>query len=246
MQHTIPLFSTSSPLVLFTLFQLTAGKRLWALRKMGLSPFQLRKGADMPFGLMLGVGKGFGLDPDWDRYALLTSWRSPEAAHTFLQQATLVQQLQARSRESWSVLMQPVLARGEWGGKNPFLPLAEPLAAHEPVVVLTRATIRPSRMVEFWRQVAPVSGATEQAPGLLAKVGIGELPVVQQATLSVWENLERLEHFAYHMQQHRAVIGQTRRRNWYSEELFARFRPLWTQGRWEGQEVLPGLSTAFL
>ncbi|EMR04214.1 DUF3291 domain-containing protein [Cesiribacter andamanensis] len=243
MQLPVPSLSPSAPLVLFSLFQLEKGHRLWALRKMGLSSFLLPPSAAMPFGLMLGVGKGFGLDPDWDRYALLSSWRRPEEAYDFLEKNRLAQQLQHKSRERWSVLMQPVVAKGEWGGKNPFLPAAPPLEAGEPVVVLTRATIRPTRMLEFWRQVPPVSLSTQQAPGLLAKIGIGELPVVQQATLSVWENKEKLEGFAYHMQQHRAVIGQTRRRNWYSEELFARFRPLWTQGSWSGQQVLPQLNT---
>jgi hypothetical protein len=37
--------------------------------------------------------------------------------------------------------------------------------------------------------------------------------------------------FAYKMQEHRNVIQKTRTRNWYSEEMFTRFRVLQTFSR---------------
>lgn len=235
--------STAAPWVLFSLYQLEQGNKLWALKTMGRSAEKLKKEKEMPFGLMLGTGSGngFSMYPDWSRYALCSSWASPDAAQKFLATSLLAKRLAERSSEVWSVLMQPVVSRGAWGGRNPFTPQAAPLAPSEPVVALTRARIRFSRLPEFWKYVPGVSDATGRAPGLLAKTGIGQLPLVEQATLSVWENAAAIDEFAYKMQQHRQVVGLTRQRNWYSEELFARFRPVWINGSWSGSPLLPQL-----
>lgn len=60
-------------------------------------------------------------------------------------------------------------------------------------------------------------------PGLIFSVGIGELPLIQQATFSIWENIEAMTDYAYKSPQHKKVIQMTQKINWYKEELFARF-----------------------
>ena len=57
-------------------------------------------------------------------------------------------------------------------------------------------------------------------------MGIGELPLVEQATFSVWSNAEALEGFAYRSPNHAKRIRETHRYGWYSEEQFTRFAVL--------------------
>ncbi len=235
-------FTLSPPWVLFSLFQLKAGSAFWAFKTMGRASRQLPVSERMPFGLMLGTGGGRGfLLPNWHQYALLTCWQHAEDARNFHNISPLAQALRQRSQEVWTILMQPVASKGLWSGNNPFTPHAEPLQRKEPVVVLTRATIRPSKIVDFLRHVPKVSRATDHAPGLLIKTGIGELPIVQQATFSLWKDQQSVDDFAYHMQEHKQVIARTRQRDWYSEEMFARFRPVQTWGTLEGKNPLSGL-----
>lgn len=91
------------------------------------------------------------------------------------------------------------------------------------MAVLTRATIRPRHLVAFWDHVPSVRARLGQAPGLVASIGIGEAPFIRQATFSVWQNLEAMRSFAYGDGEHLKVVELTRRRRWYSEDLFARF-----------------------
>ena len=61
------------------------------------------------------------------------------------------------------------------------------------------------------------------SPDLEFAIGVGELPFIQQATLSVWKNKAAMQHYAYTDATHKNVIRLTRKHQWYSEELFARF-----------------------
>ena len=197
-------FTVSPPWVLFSLFQLKKGNRFWAFKTMGLSSTKLTLSDHMPFAKMLGTGSGsgFGILPNWQQYALLTCWQDAQQATSFFNTSALAKSLLRRSEESWSVLMQPVTSKGNWEGNNPFLPHAAPLQEDEAVVALTRATINFKRLPEFWKHVPKVSPTTEHAPGLLFKTGIGELPLIQQATISVWKDAASINNFAYKMQRY--------------------------------------------
>ena len=80
----------------------------------------------------------------------------------------------------------------------------------------------------------PTSAALAQAAGVRAAIGLGELPVVRQATFSVWESAQAMQEYAYRDARHREVIKLTRRENWYAEEMFARFRVLGSRGTLDG------------
>jgi hypothetical protein len=111
------------------------------------------------------------------------------------------------------------------------------LALDKPVVVLTRATIRLSKLYYFWKRVGNVSSTLENYDGLALSIGVGEWPLIQQATLSVWKTQTEMMDYAYKNQKHREVVQLTRKLNWYKEELFARFVPYKFEGVWNGKDM---------
>ena len=93
----------------------------------------------------------------------------------------------------------------------------------ERIAVLTRARVRFSRLHRFWGHVGQAARAIEQAPGCLFTKGVGEWPLAMQATFSIWESAEAMRNFAYASEGHKEIVQKTRRENWYSEDMFARF-----------------------
>ncbi len=230
-----------SPVAVFTLFKVASGNKWWAFRQMGLARWHFKNQPHLRFGEMLGTGKGrgFSIWPDFSRYALFTSWNSTESAAAFVEESALYKAIRDRSEEVYTLQLRPYLSKGFWQGKKPFEPVYNLTEAYEgPVVALTRARIRLQKIPEFWKNVPAVSKETARAEGLIAQTGVGELPVVQQGTLSLWESESSLQAFAYGMRRHKEVMRKTRSRNWYSEELFARFIPLASEGSWNGKDPL--------
>jgi hypothetical protein len=127
--------------------------------------------------------------------------------------------------------VSPIQSHGSWHGVNPFAEILNiPTDKSAPVLVLTRARIRPSRLVSFWRRVPKVARQMTQAKGLVYAKGVGELPLVEQATLSLWENEAALNQAAYQRTAHSGAVRDTRKYDWYSEELFVRFQVLAIKG----------------
>ena len=67
------------------------------------------------------------------------------------------------------------------------------------------------------------SKAIEKADGIHYYKGIGEWPFIQQATVSIWENFESVNAFAYKDKVHAEIVKKTRQKKWYKEDLFSRF-----------------------
>ncbi|AYA38779.1 spheroidene monooxygenase [Hymenobacter oligotrophus] len=210
---------------------------------MGTLPRQLAAVPGLRFAKLLGSGYDFGLKPNFARYGLMAVWDDDATARRFFERNPHWQAYQERSHELWTADLLPLQGHGLWDGSNPFdyAPRAD-APAEAPVAVLTRASIRLLRSWKFWQAVPPVSRAVQQAPGLLAAIGLGELPIVRQATFSLWRSAAEMRQYAYgqqHEGRHKEIIKRTRQEGWYSEEMFARFRVLSTRGTWDGQNPLP-------
>lgn len=212
---------------------------------MGTSPPHLKKVAGLKFFKLLGSGanNGFGLWPNLDCYGFMAVWNDATAADDFFGHNPLWATYQQRSAEAWTLQLAPLKSQGLWDGQNPFDYTLSPLPtrANAPIAVLTRASIRLRKTPRFWQYVEPTSAALAHAGGVRAAIGLGELPVVRQATFSVWESAKAMQEYAYKDAKHREVIVLTRRENWYAEELFARFEVLGSTGTFDGTDPLAGL-----
>ena len=228
------------PVTTVTLCRYAGAQRLWAFNQMGSSRRLLAREPGLAFWRLLGTGKGrgFSLQPDLSRYGLLGVWRSAGDAERFFADSQLAQEYRTRADEMWTVTLRAYSAKGTWGGLNPF-----PLVDRQPgaVAVLTRASIRVSKLVSFWRSVPATTAALDTAPGLLESIGTGEIPFIHPATFSLWRSEVDLVAYAYGDAAHREVIQRRRDEGWYSEELFARFTPVHSDGSWNGRDPLAGL-----
>lgn len=202
---------------------------------MGLSPAILADVPGLVFFKMLGSGggNGFSIWPNFGVYGLLGVWEEEAAARTFFREHELMQAYEKKARNSWTVFLKTAKVHGRWDGEVPFIENTD-YDKSRPLAVLTRATIRRKNLWQFWRFVPPVSRSMSQhRKGLLFSVGIGELPLVQQATFSIWQNAEAMMDYAYRSHHHARVVKRTREVGWYAEELFARFHPYDSIGSWE-------------
>jgi hypothetical protein len=198
------------------------GRRLpRVLWRMARDRSRLRKTPGVRFAKLLGTAHRFGR-PDPGRWAAVVSWSDARSADGF--DSRPVAASWRRLASGYCRLdLAPVASRGAWAGQRPF----EPSPADEPptgtVLALTRARLRPTRAVRFWRSIGPVAASAHNAAGLLTAFGIGEAPIGWQGTVSLWRDSGDLVEFAYRHPEHRAAIADTPVRRWYAEELFARF-----------------------
>lgn len=232
--------TTQPPVVVLSLFKYKGFRnKFWAFTMMQFAHGYLQDVEGLRFYRVLGTGAGNGFKwySDFSTYALLTVWDSDAWADSFLENSALYAQYHARTVEMVSVYMTPLRSHGQWSGTNPFKPDGQ--AEGDITAVITRATIATTQLWKFWRQVPRTSGSLKQFSGLICAKGIGEWPVKQMATFSIWQNEASMKAYAYQNQAHLEAIKKTRELNWYNEELFARFRPFKTVGTWGGSQLLP-------
>ncbi len=142
------------------------------------------------------------------------------------------------SLEYYALLLEPIKCHGLWDKKEIYGKINSTELNNSPIAVLTRATIRISKLREFWKNVPVVSSKMKEAKGLIYSIGIGETPWIKQATFSIWKTEESMKEFAYKMNEHSRIIKNTRSGNWYAEEMFVRFRIIDSFGTIHGKNPL--------
>ncbi|MEJ6979030.1 DUF3291 domain-containing protein [Pedobacter sp. P351] len=191
------------------------------------------------FWKLLGSGKNgtFDKQADLEQWALLTVWDTEKDFNYFLKKSFISSWWSILASETYTILCEPLISHGLWDGKEPF-GNAQNHSYNGPIAVLTRATIRFKRLKNFWSSVDKVAGLMLQSKGYITSFGIGEAPYYRQATFSVWDSPDDVKAFAYHSSEHKEIIKRTREENWYSEELFARFKPIASFGTLKGVNPL--------
>lgn len=190
------------------------GKRL-------LTP-KIAEGLTLAKMLGTGGGNGFSILPNWGTYAWLCVWDTEGDADRFFSQNPLFQSFIQKSGAHTTVYLRPTMAHGRWNNAEPFQ-VQSGFDPSVPVAVLTRARIKNSLAHRFWQYVPQVSRSIEPAEGRIFSVGVGELPLIEQATFSLWQTGKQMMDYAYKSRYHAEVVKKTRELGWYSEELFARF-----------------------
>ncbi|SEW43844.1 spheroidene monooxygenase [Cognatiyoonia koreensis] len=217
--------------------------RAWALWMMGAARRPLAKVADIGFWKLCGSGTGVGFSPTLfpQVIAILATWPSEAIARDRTATAPIFRKYAERASETWTVFLSPETARGNWSGVTPF----EPSGAKSigPLAALTRATVRPGIMSRFWGRVPRISEIIGQDPNVIFKIGIGEVPLLQQVTFSIWPSEQAMAAFA-RTGAHSDAIRAVRTEGWFREELYARFTIQSDSGTWGGTSPLAALEAA--
>lgn len=213
--------------------------RLWAFSQMQLARARLRETREIGFFKLFGTGTGEGFTPvpNFGVYAVLTTWADLDAARRGLSKGEVFRRYREHAREASTVYLSAISSRGRWDGRAPFEvePPAEPT---RPLAVLTRATLKARHLAAFWRNTPGISVTIRGEDHLRFKIGMGEVPWLQQVTFSIWDDPEAMKAFAYRSASHAAAVRGVRENGWFREELYARFRVLGFEGTWEGRNPL--------
>jgi hypothetical protein len=195
----------------------------FALFRMAIDRTLLRRSNGVTFAKMLGCGKGETFTPsdaDPSRWGCLVV--IPESQLVELDSSSTIRAWRKRSVSEFRIVLDPIAATGMWSKRKPFEPSAS-AAFDGQVVAITRARIKASQTMRFFKSVPPVTASLHSSPGLISTIGIGEAPIGLQGTFSLWESMQAIKDFAYKGAAHRQAIAQTTEFDWYAEELFARF-----------------------
>ena len=212
--------------------------RLWALAMMGAGRFALPRVPGIGFWKLCGSGTGEGFTPlpNTAVYAILATWPDEETARRQTAEADIFSRYRRRAAEDWTVFLTATSARGVWSGVEPFTVTEAPCPG--PLAALTRATVKPSIAMKFWRKVPDISAMIGSDRNVAFKIGIGEVPLLHQVTFSIWPNTDSMADFARKDGPHAQAIRAVREGNWFREELYARFRVLGEAGSWQGGSPL--------
>jgi hypothetical protein len=206
----------------------------WGLSRLVRGERALASVPGLRFARVLGSGRGggFGLAPGLDHQGLIGFFDDEAAARAFVDHAPVVAAYREHAHESLLTLLRATSCRGSWAGAT----LAATAAAQPgvPMAALTRASIRLRHAARFWRHAPATHQGIARAPGCRLAVGLGEAPLLRQATFSLWDDVQAMDRYA-RGDAHRAAIEGAWREGWFSESMFVRFAPISIEGRWHGR-----------
>ena len=205
------------------------------------------------FWKLMGSGKNGSFDkkPDFQQWAIMSvsNIRFKEVQLKNYRGELLIQKLYGHFISRWislfncetaTYLLESIEGHGLWDGKPVFGDLPHKSEYDGQIAILTRATIRLSKLKQFWKHVNTVAAKMADADGFITSYGIGEIPWIKQATFSIWQNKDAMKTFAYQTKEHQEVIQKTRQENWYSEDMFVRFKITACIGTVNGVNPLKG------
>ncbi|MBK5933439.1 spheroidene monooxygenase [Rhodovulum imhoffii] len=215
--------------------------RFEAFTQMARARYALRNVEGLEFFKLMGTGSdaGFTPVPNVNVNAILAVWKDMETAKKAVHDNLTYRIWRDHSCEMWTLYMAATSARGRWSGAEPFTPQMK--EKRGPLAVLTRATLKLPVALQFWKEVPDIQDMVKEDPDVVFKMGMAEVPWVQQVTFSIWPNAKVMNKFARGDCPHARAIQNVRDGNWFKEELYARFRILEDEGTWEGKSPLEKL-----
>jgi spheroidene monooxygenase len=216
------------------LADLPRGSRWWGFRQFLRWRDALGVVPGLTFGRALGSGHdgGFGLKPSVSSFGLFCAFADDASARGFCESAPALLALRERAQAFFCVRLAAWSSRGAWSAAQPFAGAAGAAGAG-PVATLTRASIRLGAAPRFWRHAPAAQGALAGATGCLLAVGLGEAPLLRQATFSIWSSVAALDAYA-RSGAHLAAARAAAREGYFVESMFTRFTPYGALGAWKG------------
>ena len=233
-QHFAAGTRTAGSVVVVVLVDFKADSTFWGWSRLVMQRWPLRSIPGLKFSKVLGSGYdgGFGLRPSRTRQGLFLGFDSEATAREFIAASPTLAAYRSHARELCTVLLRVCSCRGSWSGAS--LEVTAELPADGPVVSLTRASIRPFRARQFWRMQPASEVSLRSAPGVLMATGVGEAPLLRQATFTLWQNVAAMNAYA-RSGAHQEAIQAAYGGGYFSESMFARFVPVQITGTWQGK-----------
>ena len=228
--------SRAGPVVVVALIDFEPGARLWGWSRIVMRERALSGIPGLRFAKVLGSGHegGFGLRPSASVQGLFCVFDTDAHADGFLDQGGALEPWRTRAREWCTLRLRAYSSRGSWSGCA--LPTSADTPAAGPVASLTRASIHPSRATAFWRMQPAAERSLESAAGVQLAVGLGEAPLLRQATFSIWDSVSSMDAYARSGAHQEAIVAAARGK-FFSESMFVRFAPIDFQGSWKGRAL---------
>jgi hypothetical protein len=226
----------ADPVVVLALIDFQPQHRLWGWSRIVQRAGALAGTPGLHFAKVMGSGHEgrFGLRPSGSIQGLFCVFEHLDAAREFTSPNGALAPWRDRARECFNVKLRPWSSRGSWSGMTLPVTIARP--EHGPVASLTRASIRPTRAAAFWRMQPAAERSLAGAAGVRLACGIGEAPVLRQATFSLWDSVQAMDAYA-RSGAHQAAIEASARGRFFSESMFVRFSPFEAEGTWKDRSL---------
>ena len=198
--------------------------KFWMFKLMGAYTFNksLINFNGLKFIKLLGTGSkdGFSIIPDFSSYVIITSWKNDDFRKKFIDENELFNEITKKSSKRIEIKIDPYNYIGSWNGIIPFKNKSS--YKEGKIFVLTRARVKLNKLINFLISTSSAAKSINSKEGAEYYKGIGELPIIEQATISIWESEQSMKDYAYSDKRHLKIINKARKNKWYSEELFVR------------------------
>jgi hypothetical protein len=208
-----------------------ANSMAWGLKELAKGALVQSRAAGLRWRKVLGSGHegGFGLRPGWDRLAQFCVFDDPTSARDWLAHDPALHIWRERAAELLWLELRAWQSRGHWTGRDLPVSISPPEAG--PVAALTRASIRLGQARAFWSHSPAAEQALADSRGCRLAVGLGEAPLLRQATFSLWDDIESMNAYA-RSGAHLQAIRNAYQAGYFSESMFARFVVTDRGGTW--------------
>lgn len=222
------------PVSVLLLLDVAPSSLAWGWSRYVVAGRSLGRISGLHFQRQLGTGheNRFGLRPSLSRQALFCVFEDDAAADRFLDASALMDDYRRHARELFTVKLRAYSSRGSWAGQP--LPVSAETPTQGPIAALTRASIRPTAAWSFWQEAAATQRSLDAAEGCTLAAGIGEAPLLRQATFTIWQSEHDMDRYA-RSGAHQQAIQAAYRRSYFSESMFVRFVPYGARGTWKGR-----------